>query len=367
MVRIHHGWLVAALALGLTATACKKDEKKSDTPGTVEKTADKPADKAAEKPAGQTSAPNKVAVNPNADDLALLPVDSEIVMGLNFSQLQTSALWKKFVEPQMMKAETQKKLAEFKDKCGFDPMSAVQSMSMGLKGIGADKPDGVVVIHGPDKSKVVACIDKMKDEAMKDGTTITTDGDVINVKNKTGDNFAMTFVGDSTILGVIGTNATAAGVKAAASGTSALKTSPAFVDMYSKINTADSLWILMNGNSKAFDKAAALGFKPKAVFGSVNVTDGLTLDMRVRLDTPDQAVQISNMAKGQVQQFVKMVDKLEINPDAADVKINIAISTVKLEALIQQIMGMMGGMGGMGGGGMGGAGGPPGGGGMGNP
>lgn len=351
MVRIRHGWLVAALALGFTVGACKKDGDKKETPATGDKTAEKPSDKSAEKPAGQTTGP--IATNPNADDLSLLPVDSEVVMGLNFAQLQTSALWKKFVEPQMMKGDTQQKLAEFKDKCGFDPMAAVKSLSIGIKGVGADKPDGVIVVHGTDKTKVLACLDKMKDEAAKDGSTIEKDGDVINIKNKHGDNFAFTYVSDDTLVAVMGTNANTAGVKAAASGNSALKTSPAFVDMYSKINTGDSLWMLMNGNSKAFDKAAALGFKPKAVFGSVNVTDGLTVDLRVRLDTPDQAVQIANMAKGQAAQFVKMVDKLDIVADAADVKVSVAISNQKLEALIQNLAGMM--MGGMGGGPSGGA------------
>ncbi|MBA3462377.1 MAG: hypothetical protein H0T46_20615 [Deltaproteobacteria bacterium] len=361
MVRIRHGWLVATLALGLSVGACKKSEKKTEGGGSGEaKTSPTTTDnKVAEQPAGQTAVvvPGTQAVNPNANDLSLLPVDSEVVLGLNFAQLQTSALWKKFVEPQMMKGDTQAKLAEFKAKCGFDPMASVKSISMGLKGIGADKPDGVIVVHGPDKTKVMACLDKMKEEAAKDGSTIEKDGDVVNVKNKNGENFAFTYVDDDTLVGVVGTGANTAGVKAAAAGTSALKTSAAFVDMYAKINTADSLWILMNGNSKAFDKAAAMGFKPKAVFGSVNVTDGLTMDMRVRLDTPDQAVQIANMAKGQVQQFVKMVDKLDIVAEQADVKINIALSTQKLEALIQQVAGMMGGMSG----GPGGAGGPGGG------
>ena len=354
MVRIRHGWIVATLALGLSVGACKKDEKKTEGGGSGEaKTSPTTTDKVAEKPAGQTPAtPTTQAVNPNADDLSLLPVDSEVVLGLNFAQLQTSALWKKFVEPQLMKGDTQKKLGEFQAKCGFNPMESVKSISMGLKGIGADKPDGVVVVHGPDKTKVMACLDKMKEEAAKDGSTIEKDGDVVNIKNKNGENFAFTYVSGDTLVGVVGTNANTAGVKAAAAGTSALKTSAAFVDMYAKINTADSLWILMNGNSKAFDKAAAMGFKPKAVFGSVNVTDGLTMDVRVRLDTPDQAVQIANMAKGQVQQFVKMVDKLDIVAEQSDVKINIALSTQKLEALIQQFAGMMGGMGG--GGSMGG-------------
>jgi hypothetical protein len=349
MVRIRHGWLVAALAIGFSAGACKKDEKKAPaTGGEVAKPGETPAEKPADKPAAMPNmVPNAVlGTNPNASDLALLPVDSEVVVGLNFSQLQKSALWKKFVEPQMMKGDTQAKMAEFKAKCGFDPMSAVQSISMGLKGVGGDSPTGVVVVHGPEKSKVMGCLDKMKDEAAKDGSTITKDGDIVMVKSKKGDTFAFTYVNDTTLLGVVGPDATSAGVKAAAAGTSALKTSQAFVDMYSKINTSDSLWVLMNGNSKAFDKAAQMGFKPKAVFGSVNVTDGLTVNMRVRLDTPDQAAQITNMATSQVAQFKAMVDKLEIVAEGADVKLDLALSTQKLEALITQFAGMMGGLGG---------------------
>lgn len=351
MVRIRHGWLVAALAIGFSTGACKKDEKKAPaTGGEVAKTTDTKAEVPAEKPAGPLGSVASAVtanVNPNASDLALLPVDSEVVLGLNFAQLQKSALWKKFVEPAMMKGDTQAKLAEFKTKCGFDPMTSVQSVSMGLKGVGGDKaPEGVLVVHGPEKSKVMGCMDKMKDEAAKEGSVITRDGDITTVKSKNGETFAFTYVGDTTLLGVIGPNATPAGVKAAAAGTSALKTSQAFVDMYSKINTADSMWILMNGNSKAFDKAAQMGFKPKAVFGSVNVTDGLTVDMRVRLDTPAQATQITNMATSQVAQFKSMVDKLDIVAEGADVKVNVGLSTQKLEALITQFAGMMGGLGG---------------------
>ena len=355
MVRTRMGMFAAVLAIGLVGACSKKDEKKPEGGSGETKTAPTTTDKVAEKPAGQTTAPAPAAVA-TGDDLSLLPVDSEVVLGLNFAQLQTSALWKKFVEPQLMKGDTQAKLAEFKTKCGFDPMASVSTISMGLKGVGAESPDGVIVVHGPDKTKVMACLDKMKEEAAKDGSTIEKDGDVVNIKNKNGDAFSFTYVNDSTIVGVVGKDANTAGVKKAAMGGSALKTSAAFVEMYSKIKTGDSLWMLINGNSKAFDKAAAMGFKPKAVFGSVNVTDGLAVDLRVRLDTPEQAVQIANMAKGQTQQFVKMVDKLDITAEQADVKINVAMSAQKLEQLVQQFAGMMGGMGG---GGMGGGGADP--------
>ena len=341
MVRIRTGWLVAALALSTTAGACKKSENKPAPTAAPTTTPGATAEKAAAGGAA-TATPSTAAAG---DDLGLLPVDSEMVMGLNFASLQKSPLWKKFVEPQLLKDDAQKKLTEFKDKCGFDPMSAITSISLGMKGVGADKPDGVVVIHGPEKGKVLACIDKMKDEAAKEGTTITNDNGVVTIKPKDdGDAMSFTYVNDTTLIGVIGPNSSPASVVAAAKGGSALKTSPAFVEMYGKIKTGDSLWMLMNGNSKAFDQAASMGFKPKAVFGSVNVSDGLAVDLRVRLETPEQATQIAGMAKGQVGQFAKMVDTLDIAAEASDVKVIVAVSATKLEGLISQFGGMLGGM-----------------------
>jgi len=341
MVRIRTGWLVAALALSTTAGACKKSENKAaPTAATTTTPGAKPAEKATD-----VAAAGGAATAAAGDDLGLLPVDSEMVMGLNFASLQKSPLWKKFVEPQLLKDDAQKKLTEFKDKCGFDPMSAVTSISLGMKGVGADKPDGVIVVHGPDKGKVLACIDKMKDEAAKEGTTITNDNGVVTIKPKdNGDAMSFTYVNDSTLVGVIGPSSSPAAVLAAAKGGSALKTSPAFVEMYGKIKTGDSLWMLMNGNSKAFDQAASMGFKPKAVFGSVNVSDGLAVDLRVRLESPDQATQIAGMAKGQVGQFAKMVDTLDIAAEASDVKVVVVVSAAKLETLISQFGGMLGGM-----------------------
>jgi hypothetical protein len=188
----------------------------------------------------------------------------------------------------------------------------------------------------------------MKDEAAKDGTAIVKDGDVAFFKNdKEGSTVAVTFVSDTTLLAVAGPAATKDGIKAAAAGTSALKTSAAFVDMYGKIKTSDSLWMLMNGNSKVFDKAAgAIGSKPKAVFGSVNVTDGLTLDAHIRFETADQATQFGTMAKGQAAGLEKMVDKVDVTTEATDVKFTIVISSQKLQDLIKQFAGMAGAFGG---------------------
>jgi hypothetical protein len=306
-------------------------------------------DKSGEKMGGESGG-GKGGAMASGDDLSLLPLDSELVLGINLSQVQQSSLWKQFVEPKIMSSgDALKKMGEFKAKCGFDPMTAVKSVSVGMKGLGGDKPDGVVVVHGMDKAKTWACLDKMQDEMKQDGTEFTKTGDVAVFKNtKMNQTYAVTFVNDSTLIAVLGDQATPDGVKAVASAKSTLKTSPPFLDMYSKVNTNDSLWGLMNGNSKAFEKAGAMGVKPKAVFGSLNVSDGLAVDFRMRLDTQDAAAQFATMVKGQLQPAAKMFDKTDVSNEGSDVHFVIALSSQKLQSLITQFSGFLGGMAGAG-------------------
>lgn len=342
MVRIRTAWLVAVTALALGGAACKKndDAKKDDKTqpagsGTTATPAGDP------KPAGggTTAA--------DGDDLSLIPADSDVVLGLNFAQLQQSALWKQFGPKLMDKAGPG--LAEFKATCGFDPMEAVKSVSIGMKNIdstGSTKPDGTIVIHGPDKAKVLACLDKNKDKAQADGTEIKMDGDVLFVKDKTGQTTALTFANNNTIVATMGTLATADGVKSAVKGGNGLKTSGTFTEMYSKLNPQDSLWFLVNGNAKFMEKSGSLGVKPKALFGSLNVTDGLALDMRIRLASPDEVKGFVGMAQGQIgnPQVKQMFDQLDIVGDANDARVTVKMSQQKLQSLIAMVGGMMGGM-----------------------
>jgi len=353
MVRFRNTWLVAVVALGLGGAACKK----SDDAKGGDKTA--AGDKA--NPAGDKAGGGGGGISDaNGSDLSLLPVDSEMVIGLNIAQLQQSALWKQF-SPKIMD-KIAGGLADFKADCGFDPLDSIKSIAMGMKNMGGGgEPDGAIVIHGPDKAKVLACVDKEKAKAKDKGTEMTVDGDVVLMKDKTGASSAFTFVNDTTMLGVIGSKGTKDGVKEAAKGGSALKTSQTFVDMYSKINTQDSLWMLINGNSPALAKASGMGIKPKAVFGSINLTDGLTLDFRVRMASPDEAKSLVGMMQGQVNnpQVKQMFDTLDVTGDGNDAKVSVKMSAQKLQALVAMVGGMMGGM--MGAGGGGGMGGAPGG------
>jgi hypothetical protein len=325
MVRTRHAWLVVTLALGLAVlgAACKKE-------GSNSATGDK-----SEASGGAAS----------TDDMSLLPADSEVVFGLNLAQLQQSQLWKQFVEPRMQSGETQKKMNEVKARCGWDPMTAMSSLAFGGKDLDGNKPSIVLVMHGLDKTKALDCLDKSKDEITKDGTEMTKDGDVVVIKDKNGDSGAVTFVNNSTaVVAFGGGRGNPAGVKALVSGTGTLKTSASFTEMYKKVKTSDSLWGLASG--KVLDK---LPVKATAAYGSLNVTDGLAVDLRVRFEKAEDATQATSMINSQTKQAVQYFDKAEFTADGSEMHGTVVMSNQKLQTMIQQFGPMLGmAIGGMG-------------------
>lgn len=332
MVRIRQGWLVAMLGLGLFA-ACKKDDK--PTAGT--------ADKPAESSSGATS-----------DDLAFLPADSEVVLGVNIAQVQQNSLWKGLVEPKLMAGQTQRLIADFRAKCGFDPMTSVKSLSLGARDMTGGKPNAVLVLHGLDKAKALDCVDKLKDELTSGGGEVTRDGDLVLAKDRRGMQAAVSFLDGGTAIVVVGDNGTTSGVKAVAAGGSKLRTTAGFAERYKKVNTRDSLWMVVD--HALLDKLPLM-MKPQASFGSVNMTDGVALDMRIQFENPGDATAAADLGKSQTQtQAVQeYIDKAEFIADGAELHATIKSSSQKLpklQALITQLVNLAsafaGGMGGLG-------------------
>src|SRR5438067_6204143 len=80
MVRIRSGLLVALVGV-LALGACKKSDDKTGAPATADKTSEKTGGDKMTPPA---PAAGGAISGQMGDDLALLPVDSEVVVGLNF-------------------------------------------------------------------------------------------------------------------------------------------------------------------------------------------------------------------------------------------------------------------------------------------
>lgn len=321
MVRIRQRWSIVllGLVLGMGFVACKKD--------------------------GAGGSDDKASGA--GGDLALLPGDSQVVIGVNLGQIQQSALWKQFVEPKLASGKGQHMVDEFKTKCGADPLKMVSSITVGAKELSGDTPSFVLVGHGVDKAKVLDCLDKNKAEITKDGSEMTRDGDVVLFKDKHGEPGALTFTNDSTAVLVVGSNGTAAGVKAVVGGGgSSLKSSAPFLDMYKKVKTSDSIWGL--GSGTVMD-GLPVEPKPTAAYGSFNLTDGLALDLRFRFPKPEDATQAAAMANAESKQATQFVDKAEVSADGNELHASVTISSQKLAQLVPLASMFMGGLPGMGG------------------
>jgi hypothetical protein len=257
------------------------------------------------------------------------------VFGINFGQLQQSPLWKQYVAPRLTNNSG---IDKFKAICGFDPLESLKSVVVGAKNFGEDDPNVTFVLHGYNKSKSMTCFDQDGlAEAQKDGSKVTVDGDVVLITDKSGKKVGFTFVNDTTALAVVGPGAESKeALKKIAAGGGTLKSSKTFVELFGKLKSSDTMWMVINGDSPAMKGAGALGIKPKAVFGSLNITDGLTVDGHVRLGTPDEATQLVALLKTQAgnPQVKNFVDKFDITSDGVDTNVSLAISAQKLQTIV---------------------------------
>lgn len=329
LAAMHHTRLATFLLGSLLVVACggKKDDKKDPGGGgggapAVGKDGDKP-------PEGGTAA----APADNAD-LGRLPADAELIAGIELAQIIGSPLWKA-VGPKLL-ASAGSDLDKLKALCGFDPLTTIKRVTVGLKNLG-DMPDGIVVVHGLDKAKTLACLDKAVAEASADDRPeLIKDGDVTIARGKDkGEALGVTFAADNAAVIALGAAATKDGLLAAAKGGAGPTSSPAFTDLYAKVNTKDAVWLLVNGSAKVLDGLSDLGIKPKVVFGSIGVADGVTADVRVRVDSADQATQVAQGLNSQAQAVAGMVDKVAVTAEASDIRLTGAASTAKLQALLK--------------------------------
>src|SRR6185436_11851908 len=227
MVCVRSRWLAAGLlicSVVLGACGSKKE-----------------GDKSADGKSGTSAAGNQ--------DLDVIPLQSDLVLGIDLAQAQKSGAYREYVLPMMTRSgEVQKVTELLKTKCQLDPMAVATRLTAGVKLANKRNLDGVVVVHGIEKAKALPCLDQVKEQLAAEHVEVTKDGDVVMLKGERGE-LALTFTGDSTVLVVMGGKANKEGVMEAAQAKSALKSSKEFADMYSRIQTGHTIWYLVRGDA----------------------------------------------------------------------------------------------------------------------
>ena len=271
----------------------------------------------------------------------LLPLESELVAGINVHKLVGSTLWQRWIAPRPVIA---KAIRELRDACGYEPLEVLTSIAFGMKGLGTADVTGVLVMRGMPRDKTMACVPALDKSVVKSGGTVTRDGDAVLITDKDGKTGAYAFIDETTVVTVMGPGASKASIDAVARRRNGLPSSPAFMDMFRKVHASDAVWLLLNGNSSVLSKFGSVGIRPKGVFGSIDVTDRIVLAIALRLGSADEANATAKMLQGQVNnpQVQQMFDKLEITADQNDVDVALELGDTKLQQLMAMIGGMMG-------------------------
>ena len=312
MVCVRSRWLAAGLlicSVVLGACGSKKE-----------------GDKSAEGKSGTSAAGNQ--------DLDVIPLQSDLVLGIDLAQAQKSGAYREYVLPMMTRsAEVQKVTELLKTKCQLDPMAVATRLTAGVKLANKRNLDGVVVVHGIEKAKALPCLDQVKEQLAAEHVEVTKDGDVVMLKGERGE-LAFTFTGDSTVLVVMGGKANKEGVMEAAQAKSALKSSKEFADMYSRIQTGHTIWYLVRGDADVLaNLLKQVNVQAKALFGSVNLTDGLELYGQLRAESEEQATNVVDLVKAQGGMVGGMAEKFEVDRDKADVRTTVVLNQAQLKTV----------------------------------
>lgn len=299
---------------------------------------------------GPTAAPRAILSRTAAQaDLGLLPADADAVIGLNFAQVRGSALWQRYVAPMLVgNADIQK----FQAQCGFDPLSSITSISIGIKGLGDDAPiSGVIVVHGLDKAKSLSCFENEGlGDADDPGSKLTVDGDVLLIGGPGDhDHAAFTFVDASTALVVLGpAAATRQSVEQVAAGGGTFATTSAFAETLQYVNTDDSLWLMLSDSSPLVRtiNTAIAPYTPVVLgttYVALNITDSLALDAGLRLGSPQTVAALvstiqAKLAAGPLHDSVTpYFDQLDVTADGSDLIVSLALSGDQLLQLAMSL------------------------------
>ena len=232
--------------------------------------------------------------------------------------------------------------------CGFDPMDKFGALTMGIKGRRMNQ-----AVDRGHQRLLAQGADRLPQEVRRPTSRRQGQGGQGRRRHRhhRGDKEPVTFrfVGDSILFAKQKGSDQAAGkdglekLAKQAEGDSILG-SPAFMEVYKKINTDDSLWFVVKGDS-SFTADAPVKFK--AAWGSVAITDGLALDASVRMNSADEAKQAAEMGNAQLGQVKGMfLKEASLSADGADLRLKASMTGEQIEQLAGMMKGMMGGMGG---------------------
>ena len=315
------------------------------------------------------------------EDLALVPKETELVVGVNFARLRGTAMWKKFMDLANSQEKSKKDFEDFNKNCvDISSAEGPETLFVAIPEVSKQTKDGAVIVRlktAIDEAKATKCAEYM---ATKNGEKlVTTDynGKKIWNTDKPGDNDkgGVTLVDGKTLA--FGSGAWIKKVIDLSSGkeTASAKENVALVALIKRTKTTDGIW-----GAGTVPQAARDSFKGtpqlapmaslKAVFGSIDFATGLNVDANMDTGSDADAKAINDQVTTQLADAKKMpqvmmlgfgalFDGLKTDSKGPTFHIAMAYNQQVVDDMVGRVQGLLKSFGGgMGGGNMGGP--PPG-------
>src|SRR5690348_1334980 len=88
------------------------------------------------------------------DELAFLPKESEVVVGLDMKALRSSPAWREQIEP-LFSGSSQ--VAKNRQACGFDPWAPITHVALGVRKADAGN-EFALTVAGGDAQQEIGCV-----------------------------------------------------------------------------------------------------------------------------------------------------------------------------------------------------------------
>jgi hypothetical protein len=257
-----------------------------------------------------------------SDQLAFLPIDSELVFGVDVAQLRSSPLWKRF-EPQVVHSMG-KDYDEVRAACGFDLLDAGTYFTIGLRFTDEDHISGVAVARGM-PSKVMDCI---ATKFGKGGEVTRDRGTIVQRENRT--NIAWAMAGDALVVHIDAQAGHDSLERVVASG-APLRNSPMFMSLYDRLDHHAAVWGAANGASRALEFLR--DERPKSVSGAMKVTDRIDWTTTLRMPTAAAATKIRDELQHDLDKAQGFVNALDMKVAGDTLTVRVVADGDKLDSL----------------------------------
>lgn len=250
------------------------------------------------------------------ETMALLPEDANVFFGARLSELSESKLWKDYVAPQLADDEDYQDMVE---ACGKDLIPELESV------VGAANTETEmlsVVLRGITRAELETCSENSEGD---NAFTLSDEDELVVFTDSEGDKTYMHWIDDDSVLVAGPTDDANEDDEAAQkqalldrlAAEESLADNETMMELIGDLDTGDSLYAAAIVESIAGNPLAG---EWQSAAGSVDVSDGVTIDVRAGFSSAEVAEEFSKKADAVIGMAV-MKPELEWIPDLVELSV----------------------------------------------